>query len=69
MKAEKWNFYFRLILGILNHIPFAAGLCINETLSYDSFFFYISKNIWWNDGDLLEIDAVVENSRLQVVAV
>ena len=38
------------------------------TLSYDNFFF-LSKNIWWNDGDLLEIDAVVENSRLQVVAV
>ena len=65
MTAEKWNFYFRLILGILNHRPFAVGLCINETLSYDNFFFLI----WWNDGDLLEIDAVVENSRLQVVAV
>ena len=65
MTAEKWNFYFRLILGILNHRPFAAGLCINETLSYDNFFFLI----WWNDGDLLEIDAMVENSRLQVVAV
>lgn len=50
MTAEKWNFYFRLILGILNHRPFAAGLCINETLSYDNFFFNLMKR-WRSLGN------------------